>query len=176
MSVEPRQPPGTKGIIYIECQYHANMPAEFLVSFGGATDGAGAFYLGRATGFDPLTTLLRKLGLSSRVVRTALRAHGRTAPSDTGRDPDPGYDPRTRLIAACPSSRSLGSYDSFDNGPRAFPKSRCPPGGLARSQHGCGDSHIPPPGIEAAPGWRVINRSLAKLTGRLPVVYERSKP
>jgi hypothetical protein len=34
---------------------------------------SGAFYLGRATGFDPLTTLLRKLGLSSSVVRTALR-------------------------------------------------------------------------------------------------------
>jgi hypothetical protein len=49
------------------------MPAEFLVSFGGAKDGAGAFYLGRATGFDPLTALLRKLGLSSSVVRTALR-------------------------------------------------------------------------------------------------------
>lgn len=71
MSVEPRQSPGTRGIIYIE--YHANMPAEFLVSFGGAKDGAGAFYLGRATGFDPLITLLRKLGLSSSVVRTALR-------------------------------------------------------------------------------------------------------
>ena len=66
MSVEPRQSPGTRGIIYIE--YHANMPAEFLVSFGGAKDGAGAFYLGRATGFDPLITLLRKLGLSSSVV------------------------------------------------------------------------------------------------------------
>jgi len=76
MSVEPRQSPGTRGIIYIECQYHANMPAEFLVSFGGAKDGAGAFYLGRATGFDPLTTLLGKLGLSSSVVHTALRGSG----------------------------------------------------------------------------------------------------
>ena len=73
MSVEPRQPPGTRGIIYIECQYHADTPAEFLVSFGGAKDGVGVFYLGRATGFDPLTTLLLKLGLSSSVVRTALR-------------------------------------------------------------------------------------------------------
>ena len=73
MSVEPRKPPGTRGIIYIECQYHANMPAEFLVSFGGAKDGAGAFYLGRATRYDPLITQLRKLGLSSSVVRRALR-------------------------------------------------------------------------------------------------------
>jgi len=47
MPVEPRQPPGTRGIIYIECQYHADTPAEFLISFGGAKDGVGAFYLGR---------------------------------------------------------------------------------------------------------------------------------
>ena len=73
MAAEPWQPPGTRGIIYIERQYHADTPAEFLVSFGGAKDGIGAFYLGRATGFDPLVTLLRKLGLSSSVVRTALR-------------------------------------------------------------------------------------------------------
>ena len=73
MSVELRQPPGTRGIIYIECQHHSDTPAEFLVSFGGAKDGAGAFYLGRAAGFDPLTVLLRKLGFSSSVVRTALR-------------------------------------------------------------------------------------------------------
>ena len=73
MSVEPRQPPGTRGIIYIECQYHADTLPEFLVSFGGAKDGVGAFYLGRVTGFDPLTTLLLRLGLSSSVVRTALR-------------------------------------------------------------------------------------------------------
>ena len=73
MSTEPRQPPGTRGIIYIERQYHADTPVEFLVSFGGATDGVGAFYLGRATGFDPLVTLLRKLGLSSSVVRTAVQ-------------------------------------------------------------------------------------------------------
>ena len=73
MSVEPRQPQGTRGIIYIECQYHVDRSSEFLVSFGGAKDGAGAFYLGRAAGFDPLTALLRKLGLSSSVIRTALR-------------------------------------------------------------------------------------------------------
>jgi len=73
MPIEPRQPPGTNGIIYIECQYHADTPVEFLVSFGGAKDGVGAFYLGRATGFDPLTTLLQRLGLSSSAIGTALR-------------------------------------------------------------------------------------------------------
>jgi hypothetical protein len=73
MSTEPRQPPGTRGTIFIECQYHSDTPSEFLVSFGGTKDGVGAFYLGRATGFDPLTSLLRKLRLSSSVVRTALR-------------------------------------------------------------------------------------------------------
>jgi hypothetical protein len=73
MPSESRQPPGTRGIIYIECQYHADTPAEFLVSFGGAKDGVGAFYLGRTTGFDPLTTLLRRLGLSSSAIGTALR-------------------------------------------------------------------------------------------------------
>jgi hypothetical protein len=43
MSVEPRQPQGTRGIIYIECQYHVDRSSEFLVSFGGATDGVERF-------------------------------------------------------------------------------------------------------------------------------------
>ena len=73
MAAEPWQPPGTRGIIYIERQYHADAPAEFLVSFGGAKDGVGAFYLGRATSLDSLTALLAKLGLSSSVVRTAVQ-------------------------------------------------------------------------------------------------------
>ena len=73
MSTEPRQPPGTRGTIYIECQYHADTPSEFLISFGGTKDGVGAFYLGRATSFDSLTPLLSKLGLSSSVVRTAVQ-------------------------------------------------------------------------------------------------------
>ena len=73
MSTESRQPPGTRGIIYIECEYHPDTPSEFLVSFGGTKDGVGAFYLGRATSFDSLTPLLEKLGLSSRVIRTALQ-------------------------------------------------------------------------------------------------------
>jgi hypothetical protein len=73
MSTEPRQPPGTRGTIYIECQYHSDTPSEFLISFGGTKDGVGAFYLGRATSFDSLTPLLSKLGLSSSVVRTAVK-------------------------------------------------------------------------------------------------------
>jgi hypothetical protein len=73
MSTEPRQPPGTRGTIYIECQYHSDTPSEFLISFGGTKDGVGAFYLGRATSFDSLTQLLSKLGLSSSVVRTAVQ-------------------------------------------------------------------------------------------------------
>jgi len=43
------------------------------VSFGGNKDGVGAFYLGRASGFDPLTALLRKLGVSPPAMRTALQ-------------------------------------------------------------------------------------------------------
>lgn len=73
MSTEPRQPPGTRGTIYIECQHHSDPPSEFLVSFGGTKDGVGAFYLGRATSLDSLTALLAKLGLSSSVVRTAVQ-------------------------------------------------------------------------------------------------------
>ncbi len=73
MSTEPRQPPGTRGTIYIECQYHSDTPSEFLISFGGTKDGVGAFYLGKATSFDSLTPLLSKLGLSSSVVRTAVQ-------------------------------------------------------------------------------------------------------
>jgi hypothetical protein len=45
----------------------------FLVSFGGAKQGVGAFSLGRATGFDSLTALLQKLGVSSVEVETALQ-------------------------------------------------------------------------------------------------------
>jgi len=73
MPPEPRQSTGTKGIIYIECQYYSDRPSEFLVSFGGKTDGVGAFYLGRATGFDPLATLLEKVGVSSAAIRIALQ-------------------------------------------------------------------------------------------------------
>jgi hypothetical protein len=44
-----------------------------LVSFGGKKDGIGAFYLARAAGFDPLTALLRKLGVSPPEVDMALQ-------------------------------------------------------------------------------------------------------
>jgi hypothetical protein len=46
---------------------------EFLVSFGGKKDGVGAFYLGKVSGFDPLTVLLRKLGVSGPIIGTALQ-------------------------------------------------------------------------------------------------------
>ena len=48
---------GTTGILHIECRKHSGEPSEYLVSFGGDKDSVGAFYLGRASGFDPLTTL-----------------------------------------------------------------------------------------------------------------------
>ena len=76
MSTEPRQPQGTTGVIHIDCQHPSfgqSRASEFLVSFGGKKDGMGAFYLGRAAGFDPLTALLRKLGISPSDVDEALQ-------------------------------------------------------------------------------------------------------
>ena len=76
MSTEPRQPQGTTGVIHIDSQrpsFGQSRASEFLVSFGGKKDGMGAFYLGRAAGFDPLTALLRKLGISSSDVDKALQ-------------------------------------------------------------------------------------------------------
>jgi hypothetical protein len=61
----------TNGVIHIECRKHAGEPSEYLVSFGGHS--AGVFYLGRASGFDPLTALLRKLGVLGPAIRTALQ-------------------------------------------------------------------------------------------------------
>jgi hypothetical protein len=43
-----------------------------LLSFGGDKDGVGAFYLAKATGFDPLTALLRKLGVPASDIAIAL--------------------------------------------------------------------------------------------------------
>ncbi len=63
----------TNGVIHIECRKHAGEPSEYLVSFGGHKDGVGAFYLGKASGFDSLTSLLRKLGVPSPAMRTALQ-------------------------------------------------------------------------------------------------------
>jgi hypothetical protein len=62
---------GTPGVIHIECRKHGGEPSEYLVSFGGDT--AGVFYLGKASGFDPLTALLRKLGVPASAMRTALQ-------------------------------------------------------------------------------------------------------
>ncbi len=69
-----RQALGTSGVIHIECRQHSGEPSEYLVSFGGNKDGVGAFYLGKAVGFDPLTALLRKLGVSGPAMQLALLA------------------------------------------------------------------------------------------------------
>jgi hypothetical protein len=61
------------GVIHIECRHHSGEPSEYLLSFGGNKDGVGAFYLGKAVGFDPLTALLRKLGVPGPAIRTALQ-------------------------------------------------------------------------------------------------------
>ncbi len=62
---------GTQGVIHIECRKHAGEPSEYLISFGGHTH--GVFYLGKASGFDPLTALLRRLGIPAPAMRTALQ-------------------------------------------------------------------------------------------------------
>jgi hypothetical protein len=61
----------TNGVIHIECRKHAGEPSEYWVSFGGKS--SGVFYLGRASGFDPLTALLRKLRVPGPAMRTALQ-------------------------------------------------------------------------------------------------------
>jgi hypothetical protein len=72
-TVSDEQPLGATGAIHIECRQHSGEPSEYLVSFGGNKDGKGAFYLGKANGFDPLTALLRKLGVPGPAIRTALQ-------------------------------------------------------------------------------------------------------
>ena len=62
---------GTRGVIHIECRKHRNEPTEYLVSFGG--DSSGVFYLAKVSGFDPLTALLRKLGVPAPAMRVALQ-------------------------------------------------------------------------------------------------------
>ena len=44
-----------------------------MLSFGGDKDGVGAFYLAKATSFDSLTALLRKLGVPPPAIATALQ-------------------------------------------------------------------------------------------------------
>ena len=60
---------GTPGVIHIECRKHGGEPSEYLVSFGG--NSSGVFYLAKVNGFDPLTALLRKLGVLGPAIRTA---------------------------------------------------------------------------------------------------------
>jgi hypothetical protein len=60
------------GVIHVERRQHSDEPSEYLLSFGGDKDGVGAFYLGKAVGFDLLTTLLRKLSVPGPAIRTAL--------------------------------------------------------------------------------------------------------
>src|SRR5438034_6535163 len=62
---------GTTGVIHIECRKHGGEPSEYLISFGG--NSAGVFYLAETSGFDPLTVLLRKLGVPGPALRTALQ-------------------------------------------------------------------------------------------------------
>ncbi len=83
---------GAKGVIHIECRKHAGEPSEYLVSFGGHKDGVGAFYLGKASGFDSLTSLLRKLGVPSPATSSP---DGGTAPQDPERNADVGALLRT---------------------------------------------------------------------------------
>ena len=71
-TTEPQHPEGTRGVLHIESRQHPGEPSEYLVSFGGNKDGVGAFYLDKASGFDPLTALLRKLGVPPPAIRTAL--------------------------------------------------------------------------------------------------------
>ena len=74
MSAGPRRAhPPTPGVLYIECRKRAGEPSEYLLSFGGDNDGVGAFYLAKATGFDPLTALLRKLGVPGSDIAIALQ-------------------------------------------------------------------------------------------------------
>jgi hypothetical protein len=62
---------GTRGVIHIECRKHRAEPTEYVLSFGG--DSSGVFYLAKVSGFDPLTALLRKLGVSAPAMRVALQ-------------------------------------------------------------------------------------------------------
>jgi hypothetical protein len=73
MSDGPRRAhPPTPGVLYIECRKRAGEPSEYLLSFGGDKDGVGVFYLAQVTGFDPLTALLRKLGVPESDIAIAL--------------------------------------------------------------------------------------------------------
>ena len=64
--------PPTRGVLHIECRKRGDEPSEYVLSFGDK-DGVGAFYLAKATGFDPLTALLRKLGVPGPSIAIALK-------------------------------------------------------------------------------------------------------
>jgi hypothetical protein len=74
MRAGPRRAhPPIPGVLYIECRKRAGEPSEYLLSFGGDKDGVGAFYVANATGFDPLTALLRKLGVPGSDIAISLQ-------------------------------------------------------------------------------------------------------
>ena len=68
-----RSDPRTPGVLYIECRKHAGESSEYVLSFGGDKDGVGVLYLAQVTGVDPLTPLLRKLGVTAPAIETALQ-------------------------------------------------------------------------------------------------------
>ena len=63
----------TPGVLHIECRKRGGEQSEYVLSFGGDKDGVGAFYLAKTTGFDPLTDLLRKLGVPGPSIAIALK-------------------------------------------------------------------------------------------------------
>jgi hypothetical protein len=72
----PRQPQGATGVIHIvrrNPSFGQTRAPEYLVSFGGKTDGVGAFYLGKASGYDALAALLKKIGVPSADMDMALQ-------------------------------------------------------------------------------------------------------
>ena len=76
MPSEPAQPTIVPtGMISIVRQTRAGDPSrayDFLVSFGGAKDSVGVFYVGRAFGTEDLIRLLPKVGLSQSEIDTTL--------------------------------------------------------------------------------------------------------
>ena len=75
MPAQPEQPKsGAKGVIHIVRQARFGDLAgrsDFLISFGGKTDGVGVFYLGKAFNLDDLRALLAKTGVSPDEADTA---------------------------------------------------------------------------------------------------------
>ena len=77
-STRPQEPEGTIGVIHIVRVASSGALSRFpvyqyVLSFGGTEDGAGAFNLGRAFGLDDLVKQLRKIGLSQDEMDTALQ-------------------------------------------------------------------------------------------------------